>query len=856
MWQTGEGECCGGVWQTGEGECCGGVWYAAGESQCPEGQIFLRWGEQDECCGCVPDTILDGRVGEEVATASVVDDLCCTCDGFNFLPYTDFPNVVVNGQASPAGTFTGCRARCCVDGGCTQEFQGDCVALEGQWLGGCCDLGCPAPCCSEDADGTVQCEVKDSGTCEAPDVIGSPDCETGCLGECCLLTEGVYVSQGQTTQPACDAIGGQWAGLGSTSCSDGTCRDPFTENCCETKQSSAAGLTFTQPRRKRLPPFSDTVRVTVTGTTDSRILIHGTPFGEDADPSKRCPINHSFLLCWDEFSVEPVPCGTNFRNVDLTVCWAQEATDTEALNFSGCNGLTLPLGNCPYDCVTTLVYSGGGHTSDSDIVLYGDAVVEANGAALVLTSAITIPGSCVEKLTLTGTSTALNEIGVIPNSSSGLAVEKTGPGTWRMAGLNTFTDGLTVSDGTIVAGNSFSGSGSSVGNGSVVVGSASGGISGTAALLFENDAIVDRSVTIAALGVGSSQVAILGGWSNGLVIFDGSGSITLNRSVTLQAATGGTVNFAKPWVNNGPATVVTIGSAGNAGTIELEEVLPSTLARVNIQNGTGKLVAYDDRIDPATPVTIGAAVLDINGQSQTLSDLTFAVGAGTITGGTLRLAGTVAATGTGHAISSAVALDAAVTFSGSGSLLVSGVVSGSNSLTKTGTGTLTLSGANTHTGTTTISGGTVVLSGTLAATSQISIGTATLECTGSTKSANAVAITGTATQKGSMTVGTLSGSGSLTHDGGALTLTNASTLTGTLTIASGSLVLNAIVSGSGVTSATFTPSSLTVAFSAAPATGDQFVLLAGATAGTYSVTLTGTVMTGTYNSSTSTLTIN
>ena len=64
------------------------------------------------------------------------------------------------------------------------------------------------------------------------------------------------------------------------------------------------------------------------------------------------------------------------------------------------------------------------------------------------------------------------------------------------------------------------------------------------------------------------------------------------------------------------------------------------------------------------------------------------------------------------------------------------------------------------------------------------------------------------------------------------------------------------MSGSGVTSATFTPSALTVAFSAAPATGDQFVLLAGATVGSYTVTLTGTAMTGTYNSSTSTLTIN
>jgi autotransporter-associated beta strand protein len=311
--------------------------------------------------------------------------------------------------------------------------------------------------------------------------------------------------------------------------------------------------------------------------------------------------------------------------------------------------------------------------------------------------------------------------------------------------------------------------------------------------------------------------------------------------------------------------VLTIGSAGNAGIVALNSFAVGFSA-VNVVNGTAVLETSDDRIDPDTPVTLGSslgsATLDINGLSQTLSELTFAGSGSEVTGGTLRLddSPTVTVAGTGHEILSDVVLDDDATFSltGTGDLTVSGDVSGSGGIIKEGVGTLTFSGANTYTGTTTINSGTFVLSGTLAATSQVFIGSATLECTGSTKSANAVEITGTATQKGSMTVDTLSGSGSLTHDGGTLTLTNASTLTGTLTVASGSLVLNAIVSGSGVTSATFTPSALTVDFSSAPSSGDQFVLLNGPTGGAYgTVTLTNAGgATGTYNSSTSTLTIN
>jgi autotransporter-associated beta strand protein len=572
-------------------------------------------------------------------------------------------------------------------------------------------------------------------------------------------------------------MGGSWAGLGSTNCNDGKCRDPFSEACCETKQSGAAGLTFTQPRKKRSPAFYDTLRVTVTGTTDSPILIHGMPFGV---VGKRCPFTVTFMLCWDKFNIEPVPCGSNFANLDVTVCWLQEDTQTETLNFSACDGLTVWLGYAPYNCTTTLVYAGDQKTTSAAIQMLGDGVIEANGGALVLTTPIAQLSSGDRKLTLSGTSVEPNTLAAgVPNPSEGtLAVDKVGVGLWRLAGLSSFSGQFRVISGTIVIANDVGESGASpVGTGTPIVGGDT--IGEPAALLFvESGWLVERAVTV----TGSSQPVVLGGLGGGLSQF--SGDITLNRSVTLQASTDGTVRFTGPWVNNGGSTVVTVGSSGNAGTVQLDSFLPSTLAGLSVVNGTARLTTSNNRINPATPVTVGSslgsATLDIDSVSQTLSNLTFAGNSASVTGGTLRLANSpsVAVTGTGHSISSVVELDNDATINVSGSLTVSGFVSGQGELKKDGTGTLTLSGPLSHTGGT--------------------------------------------------------------------------------EIAAGSIVTQTLVSGPPqFSSATFTPDSLTVEFSSAPLSGEQYKLLPSATLNAYNtVTLVNAgSATATYNSATSILTI-
>ena len=125
------------------------------------------------------------------------------------------------------------------------------------------------------------------------------------------------------------------------------------------------------------------------------------------------------------------------------------------------------------------------------------------------------------------------------------------------------------------------------------------------------------------------------------------------------------------------------------------------------------------QIASAAAVKINAAaVLDLNGQGQTLGSLTL-VG-GSVTGGLLTLAGNVAgsASATTAVISSGLDLGGtARTFSiAAGStlaaqdLVISGAV-GNGALTKSGAGTLVLSGNNTFTGGVTVSGGALQLGG-------------------------------------------------------------------------------------------------------------------------------------------------
>jgi autotransporter-associated beta strand protein len=388
-----------------------------------------------------------------------------------------------------------------------------------------------------------------------------------------------------------------------------------------------------------------------------------------------------------------------------------------------------------------LRYTGTGHTTDRVINLAGTtggATIDAAGSgALVLTGANTATGIGNKTFTLSGTSTAANAIGVI--AGTGVSVNKTGSGLWRLTGASSYDGQLQVLDGTIVVAAAVGSSGNNspfgTGNGTII-GSSATGASGTAVLLADGVDIT-RSFAVASSGSGGSQVVVLGATGTGVAIFGSSGvSIRLGRQVTLQASGSATARFNALWKdgngNDDPVVGYTIGSAGNAGLVQLESSLSGSATGVSIVNGTAQLFNNNqggEQIAPATPVTVGstlgAATLDLNGLSQSLSRLTFAGNSGSVTtgtaaGGMLRLvsSGSVSVSGTGHVISSLVDLVAPTTFdTGSASTLtVSSVISstsGAIGLTKTGLGTLWLSAANTYSGATQVNAGTFVVNGSL-----------------------------------------------------------------------------------------------------------------------------------------------
>jgi fibronectin-binding autotransporter adhesin len=246
---------------------------------------------------------------------------------------------------------------------------------------------------------------------------------------------------------------------------------------------------------------------------------------------------------------------------------------------------TINLGNLA--TTGTLRYVGSSAASTNRVLnlsgTSGGGVIEASGdGALVITSTVTAAvGS--KTLTLGGTSTAANTIGMIGTPSTGsLSVVKDGPGLWRLSGTSTFDGGFTVRNGTVVATvNSNGGTDAGVfGKAqSITVGDATAGATGTAALLLAAGVNSNRQILVPATA-GGSQAVVIGSQGTSGVSASFDNEIRLSRAVTLMAATSGTTVFGNFWYDASgtasPTVNVSIGSSGNLGTVLLKNNLTTT----------------------------------------------------------------------------------------------------------------------------------------------------------------------------------------------------------------------------------------------------------------------------------------
>lgn len=555
----------------------------------------------------------------------------------------------------------------------------------------------------------------------------------------------------------------------------------IAEKCCRTVKSSGLGLTFTKPNTNGSTSFSGTAKVTVTGTTTSPILVHGTLFGTNATPDKKCPFQHTFVLCNGIFNIEPVPCGSSFHNLEVEVCYEKHAITSESFNFSGCNNIQVNLGSCPASCTTTMNYTGPGHTSNATIVLTGSAIIAANGTGPLVLTNNWVPACPLNPgldLTLTGTNTQNNKLEGCRSYIEGAAyprLRKDGPGTWWVPGktcttFQGFANTGYILDGTLVIQNSrflfdYSSSGSN--ESEIVVGEQgySGEVRCFVSLDPESINGVSSNVRVRStiiVSPGLAQRVLLGAHPEGSPLnsdppgFIGgtdTGVIELVGDVTLVAPTNRTIEFTGTWktASQTPATKnIRIGHPDFLGTIMLGGIQETT-GVVSIEYG--KLLLKQGPGSPQFKFTTSLLKIDSNceliiGQSRTVNSPIELTGNATIISGagTLDLVSMIIS-GSDHTVSSIVAINSNATITGNGNMLISGIVSGSSTLTMNGSGTISLSGNNSFNGT------TIINSGTMKANSLLAFGTSQIVVNaGGTLDKNGFAITNTITNNGGIII--------------------------------------------------------------------------------------------------------
>jgi fibronectin-binding autotransporter adhesin len=306
-------------------------------------------------------------------------------------------------------------------------------------------------------------------------------------------------------------------------------------------------------------------------------------------------------------------------------------------------------------------------------------------------------------LFLGGSGTGANELATAYTQVSG-SLTKRGTGTWVLSANNTYTGPTTIEAGTLQIG--------------------SGGVSGTIAnttaiiltpgaeLAFNRSDTITVSNTISGAGTvtkaGAGQMTVSGPNSSGVLNWNFSGT------------GNGDVRFANANAVGGAGSTITVGASGSGSAFFSGS---GNSSGVGISIGNGGAFTWSGSTGNTTTlsgVLAGSGTFTkISGETLVLTGTSTHTGPLTISSGTLRL-GDAGLLGSGT-YSGAITNDSALLIATTANQIFSGPMSGSGSLEKLNSGTLTLTGNCTYTGPTSVNAGALIVNGTLAGTSGVTV---------------------------------------------------------------------------------------------------------------------------------------
>ena len=452
--------------------------------------------------------------------------------------------------------------------------------------------------------------------------------------------------------------------------------------------------------------------------------------------------------------------GTITLNSSLTIS-SQSVSPGNSLTFSGnivhgsgTNSVTLSgpgnvvfLGAATYQGATTInggyltVGATGALPSTTTLNINNGSTVELDNAAQTLAG---LNGSAQSTLNLfNGSGAALTVgggsfAGTITDNANGASLVKNTSGNLYLTGANIYYGSTTVTAGALLYGSMNSVS-TVAGNGSITIGTSG-------------------AVGLEASGLGS------------LLPYLTSGTSSTGTLVVTPATSADAVNLG--------AYSLSYLSLGALDSETYTGLLTPSGTNYRLGGGGGTLT-YPAALTDMTgsmglvvngPASGGAVILTSTGNSYT--------GTTTISYGTLQVGDGL--TTNGSLPNNAVTDGGALVFANPSNMTFTGVISGNGQLAKTGAGLLVLPVNDTYSNGTTISAGTLQLG---------SGGTTGAAGTGAIVNFGTLAYTRTDTANTNTLANNISGSGSLTINGGGLVvLTGSNTFTGITTISNGSQV--------------------------------------------------------------------